>query len=449
MAQHRKHLVFGLGTWGVGQFQPTLWRDPRIPTDASVSLAYYREWARRAEAARLDFLFLADSQHVSHQSPPHELNRLEPFTLLSALAAVTERIGLVLTASTSYNSPYNIARRIASLDLLSGGRAGWNVVATRDNKTALNFGRAEHYDHDTRYRRALEHVSVVQGLWDSYEDGAFPADVEQGVYFDPAKLHALDHHGEFFDVVGPIAVGRSPQGQPVIFQAGGSDQGRDFAARVAEGAFGKVDSKADALAYAHDLKRRATREHGRHEAEILFLPWLTPVIADTDHGADELARQHFAEDYSFPYLLELLGRDFNWHDFSVYDLDGPFPVDAVANLPEVSPRGRAVVEDARAQGWTLREAAKAAAGAESYTPPLFTGSAETVAREFADWFEVGALDGAKLVFRTFDDLDAFTSGVLPLLRDRGLYRDEYDADTLRGHLRLDVPTNRYTAARTA
>jgi FMN-dependent oxidoreductase (nitrilotriacetate monooxygenase family) len=440
-----RRIVLGLGTWGVGHFQPALWKDPEIPADASVNVAFHREWAQEAERAKLDFLLLADSQYITAHSPNHELNRFEPFTLLSALAVLTSRIGLVVTASTSYNSPYNLARRFASLEQLAGGRSGWNVVASRDSGTARNFGRPDHYDHDTRYRRALEHVRVVQGLWDSYEAGAFPADVANDRFFDPTKLHALDHVGEFFSVAGPLAVDRSPQGQPVLFQAGGSPQGRDFAARVTEVAFAAVRSFEHSLEYAEDIRARA-RAHGRQEP-VLFVPWLNPVIADTDADAIELARENFEQDTSIDYLVRQFGRNFDWHDFTRYDLDAPFPSTFDDRLGDLIPDTRAIVHEAAKNGWTLREAVVTTSGAGEFRPPVFTGSAETVAAEIERWFAAGALDGIKAVFRTPSSLRRFTRGVVPILQDRGLFRTEYEASTLRGHLGLAVPENRYTAAR--
>lgn len=439
----RNSIVIGLGTWGVGHAQPSLWKDPRVPFDASISFDYYRRWAELGEQGLLDFLFLADSQFITHHSPNHEINRLEPFTLLSALAPLTRSIGLVATASTTYNAPFNIARRFASLELISGGRAGWNVVAGRDSGTAANFGQTAHADHDTRYRMALEHVRVVQGLWDSYEEGAFPADLESGRFFDPDKLHALDHRGEFYSVAGPLSVSRSPQGQPVLFQAGGSEQGRDFAARIAEGAFAAVRTFEDSAEYYADIKRRAVA-HGRDEDSVLLLPWVTPTVADTTAQALELARYNFEQDNAFDYLLRQFGRDFHWHDFSAYDPDAPFP--DLSERPELVtlPQAIDIVARAAREGWSLRETVLAGAGAKTFSPPAFTGSAADVADELERWFRGRALDGIKAVFRTEDDIRAFTGGVVPRLQEKGLFRTRYEHSTLRGNLGLEVPANRYS-----
>src|SRR6195952_1492579 len=218
-----RQLKLGAALLGVGgPGQHSTWLSPEIPGDASVDIDWYAERARQLEDAKFDFVFIVDSQFITPASPPHYLNRLEPLTLLSALAVSTTNIGLVGTITTSYNSPFNVARRLASLDMISGGRAGWKVVPSGDSGTAGNYSLDEHYDYATRYGRALEHVRVAQGLWSSYEDGAFPRDKESGVFFDRTKQHALNHKGEHFSVVGPLNLERSPQGQPVIFQAGTS-----------------------------------------------------------------------------------------------------------------------------------------------------------------------------------------------------------------------------------
>src|SRR6476661_4634724 len=206
-----------------GPGHPYTWLDPEIPADASVDIDWYIRYARLAEQARFDLVFIVDSQFITPDSPPHYLNRLEPLTLLSAVAVSTSHIGLVGTLTTSYNTPFNLARRLASLDLISGGRAGWNVVATGDGGTAANYSRDEHFDYPSRYGRALESVRVAQGLWNSYEDDAFPRDVATGRFLDPSRQHRLDHEGEHFSVRGPLNISRSPQGQPVIFQAGDSE----------------------------------------------------------------------------------------------------------------------------------------------------------------------------------------------------------------------------------
>lgn len=249
-----RKIHLALHPYGVGgPGQHGLWKDPRVAKNASIDINYYIRQAQAAEHALFDALFVVDSQFINATYPAHYLNRLEPLTLLSAVATHTKHIGLVGTASSTYNSPFNLARRFASLDHISGGRAGWNVVTSFDTGASKNFGLEEHLDYTTRYGRALEFVQVARGLWDSYQDGAFPADVERGVFLDPAKLHALDHVGEHFSVAGPLNLSRSPQGQPVIFQAGVSEEGRDLAAQVAEGIYAPGGPLEQAQAYYTDI----------------------------------------------------------------------------------------------------------------------------------------------------------------------------------------------------
>ncbi|WP_406413163.1 LLM class flavin-dependent oxidoreductase [Streptomyces halstedii] len=433
-----------LHPYGVGgPGQHGLWKDPRVAKDSSIDVRHYIQQAQAAEHALFDALFIVDSQFINATYPAHYLNRLEPLTLLSAVATHTSRIGLVGTASSTYNSPFNLARRFASLDHISGGRAGWNVVTSFDTGTSRNFGLDEHLDYATRYGRALEFVEVARGLWDSYEDDAFPADVERGVFLDPDKLHALDHTGEHFTVAGPLNISRSPQGQPVIFQAGVSDEGRDLAARVAEGVYAPGGSLEQAREYYADVKKR-TASYGRDPEHIKIFIHGSPVVATTDEAARGREREIFEEDDDFDRNLALLGRSFGAHDFGAYDLDAPFP--DVAHLAEKGGRTGAakIIERARQGNLTLRQVA---ASLNAFRPAPFVGAPGTVADSIERWFDAGTFDGINLAFRTADDLALFVDGVVPILQKRGLYRTAYRADTLRGHLGLPVPANRYTRAR--
>ncbi|MFT4122458.1 MAG: NtaA/DmoA family FMN-dependent monooxygenase [Microbacteriaceae bacterium] len=439
-----RQLKLALSVYGVGgPGSHSLWKDPRIPKDASVDIDWYIARARQAEAALFDALFIVDSQFIDASYPPHYLNRLEPLTLLSAVATHTRHLGLIDTASSTYNSPFNLARRFGSLDLISNGRAGWNVVTSFDTGTSRNYGLEEHLDYATRYGRAREAVEVVRGLWDSYEDDAFVADVERDVFLDPERLHALNHRGEHFRVDGPLNLQRSRQGQPVIFQAGVSEEGRDLASRVAEGVYAPGESLDAATAYYADVKGRLSA-HGRDEGDLVILVGATPVIGSTDEEARRLARDIWEADNDFDRKLAAFGRGFGGHDFSVHDLDAPFP--DVAALAERGgrTRSREIVERAREEGLTLRQTVELFT---RYTPSPFLGSPETVADTIETWFRGRAADGFNLRTRTPDDLDRFTGEVLPILQRRGLFRTEYEADTLRGNLGLPVPVNRYTAAR--
>ncbi|MBA6440808.1 NtaA/DmoA family FMN-dependent monooxygenase [Streptomyces sp. GMR22] len=436
-------LHFALHPYGVGgPGQHGLWKDPRVPKNASIDINYYIRQAQAAEHALFDALFIVDSQFINATYPAHYLNRLEPLTLLSAVATHTRYVGLVGTASSTYNSPFNLARRFASLDHISGGRAGWNVVTSFDTGASRNFGLEEHLDYTTRYRRALEFVQVARGLWDSYEDDAFPADIERNVFLDPSKLHRLDHEGEHFKVAGPLNLSRSPQGQPVIFQAGVSEEGRDLAARVAEGIYAPGGSLEQAREYYADIKRR-TAAYGRDPEHIKIFVHGGPVVAATDEAARRREREIFEEDNDFDRNLALLGRSFGAYDFSVHDLDAPFP--DVAHLAEKGGRTGAakIIARATAGKLTLRQVAESIG---EFRRSPFVGAPETVADTIERWFSAGTFDGVNLAFRTDDDLDLFVDGVVPILQKRGLYRTEYPADTLRGNLGLPVPVNRWASA---
>jgi len=432
----KRQLRFGAILGGVGMSQNE-WRHPRLPGDASIDIAWYRQAAQAAEAAKLDFVFIVDSPYITPDSAPHFLNRLEPLTLLSALAGATSKIGLIATLTTSYTEPYNVARQFASLDLISGGRAGWNVVTTGLEGAAGNFSREEHWEHGTRYRRAREHVAVVQGLWDSYEDDAFPRDKAKGIFLDKSKQHALNHKGEFFSVKGPLNISRSAQGQPVIFQAGASEDGRALGGAIAEGLFSTSESFEDAQEYYADIKRRVAAE-GRDPAHTLVFPGLWATLAATDEDARRRQEEEQGK-VDLAKALVQLGRPFNYHDFSQYDLDAPFP--DLGDLGVNGYRGHAerIKKVAKDQKLTLRQAALRFGAFRS----PFVGSPETVAREVIRWFEEGAADGFNLHLGNPDDFALFTEAVLPILRRQGLFREEYEHSTLRGHLGLPRPVNRH------
>jgi FMN-dependent oxidoreductase (nitrilotriacetate monooxygenase family) len=418
------------------------WRHEAAVTDGSVNFGFYREQAQLAEQARFEFLFVADSVHITERSSPHYLNRFEPLTILSALAAVTSRIGLVGTVTTSYSEPYTVARQFASLDHISGGRAGWNVVTSWLDGSARNYGRDEHYAYDVRYRRAAEHLAVVRGLWDSWEDDAFVRDKASGRFFDPDKLHRLDHQGEFFSVEGPLNIARSRQGQPVIFQAGASEDGKDFAARHADAIFFHADTLEEAQAYYGDVKARVAAA-GRDPAQVFLLPGIRPIVGRTAEEAE--AKYRIAVSLvPIENALAALARPFDDHDFRQYPLDEPFPDlgDIGGNSQQAaSERIKQVAHD---NGWTLRQVA------QWYAAPkrTFVGSAEQVADEIQRWFEHGGADG----FNFFEalpntSLKDFVELVVPILQARGLWRTDYDADTFRGNLGLPVPENRHARAR--
>lgn len=436
----KRQLKLGLVPTGVGGPGTTnRWLNPEIPVDASVSVDWYINVVRQAEAAKFDLVFIVDSQFITANSPPHYLNRLEPLTLLSALAVTTKNIGLVATLTTSYNDPFNLARRFASLDLISKGRAGWNVVTSGDAGTASNFSLPEHFDYDTRYRRAVEFLEVARGLWSSYEDGALVHDRNTGQFLDPDKLHRLDHQGEFFQVAGPLNIQRSPQGEPVIFQAGDSDQGRDLGATIGDAIFTHAASFEQGRDFYADLKGRAARL-GRNPDEVVILPGFTIYVGDSDDDGREIERHYRDLDQSFEQALAEFGRPFGWHDFRQYDPEAPFPVGALEHARNsFYTQAKKVTDAAVAEGLTLRQAVDRTR-AERGSP--FVGSAETVANEIQRWFEGRALDGLNVRLGHPAQFARFVAEVVPILQERGLFRKEYEAETLRGNLGLSIPENR-------
>ena len=417
------------------------WRHPTAVPDAAINLDYYRRLTRKAEQAKLDFAFFGDGLYISEKSHPNFLNRFEPLTLLAALAMDTTHIGLAATLSTTYSDPFTVARQFMSIDHISNGRAGWNVVTSPLEGSAANYSRPEHPAHDLRYRMAGEYIDIAKGLWDSWEDDAFVRDRATGEFIDPAKMHRLDHVGEFFSVQGPLNISRSPQGRPVLIQAGSSEAGRGFAASIADAVFTGQATREDAEAFSKDVKSRAAAA-GRNPDEVLILPGCSPVVGRTPEEAEQKYLE-IAGLVEINQALNYLGRYFNDLDFTQYELDAPFP--------ELGDFGRngwesstdSIKKTAREKELTLREMALRVT-----TPQhAFIGTASQVADTMQEWFESGACDGYMLsgavLPQGFDD---FVDLVLPILKERGLFRTEYESDTLRGNLGLQKPENRYTAA---
>jgi len=433
----KRQLKLGANLSGVGN-SISFWRHPDIPINASVSIEYYKQQARKAEEGKFDLLFIADGLYINEKSNPHFLNRFEPITLLSTLAGATSHIGLVATLSTSYSEPFTVARQFASLDQISGGRAGWNVVTSPLEGSALNFGKGEHPDHSLRYEIAEEHLQVVRGLWDSWEDDAFVGDKEAGIFFDPSKLHALNHRGKHFSVQGPLNVARSSQGHPVIFQAGSSESGKNLAARSADAIYTAHETLEEAREFYRDVKARAAA-HGRKPEELLIFPGIGPIVGRTEEEA-ERKYQEIAGLVSIDQALNYLGRYFEHFDFSQYALDEPFP--DIGDLGSNSFRSTTdkIKQQAREQGLTLREVALLAS-----TPRTsFIGTPEKIADLMQEWFESEAADGFNIRTVVPNGLADFVDLVVPVLQERGLFRTAYEQTTLRGNLGLEVPSNRYT-----
>jgi FMN-dependent oxidoreductase (nitrilotriacetate monooxygenase family) len=417
------------------------WRHADAHPGASIDIDFYTRQARLAEAGKFDFLFVADSVHITEKSSPHYLNRFEPLTILSALAVATSRIGLVGTLTVSYSEPYTVARQFASLDHISRGRAGWNVVTSWLSGSAANYGKPQHPPHEVRYRIAAEHLQAVQGLWDSWEDDALTHDKAGGQFFDPGKLHALNHQGAYFSVRGPLNISRSQQGQPVIFQAGASEEGRNFSARHADAFFTASESFESSQAYYKDIKARAV-SFGRDAGRIGVFPGLRSIVGATEEEAERKYQEALAliriED-----ALPMLGRAFNDHDFTAYPLDAPFPDVAAFGHDSNRSTAERIVKLAQDESLSLRQVAL------RFVSPRreFVGTAEHVADSIQRWFDGAAADGFILVETLPRQLDAFVELVVPLLQARGIFRHDYSHETLRGHLGLDVPENRYTSAR--
>ncbi|MBB3691400.1 LLM class flavin-dependent oxidoreductase [Sphingomonas sp. BK580] len=417
------------------------WRYPGAWPDANFNLAPLKRLIRTLEAAKFDAFFMAD--HLAVLNMPtdalkrsHTVTSFEPFTLLSALSQVTERIGLVATASTTYDGPFHVARRFASLDHLSEGRAGWNVVTTGNPETSHNFGNEEHLAHADRYVRAREFYDVVTGLWDSWADDAFVRDVNSGIFFDPAKLHVLNHRGPAFSVRGPLNIARPVQGWPVIVQAGASEAGRQLAAETAEVIFGASSTLADGRAFYADVKARMAAV-GRDPDDLKILPAAFVVVGDTAAEA-KLKRDRLDSLVHYDSGIRSLSIALDY-DVSAFDPDGPLPDIPESNASK-SARDR-MVAYARATGATIRQLA---AKVGSYAGLAFVGTAETIANQMEAWLEERGSDGFNVMFPFVPGgLDDFTSKVVPELQRRGLFRSDYVGSTLRDHLGLSRPANRF------
>lgn len=434
----KRQLKFGAIIHGVGGSMST-WRHPEVLSDASVNFDFYKRQALKAEEGKFDLVFIADGLFINEKSLPHFLNRFEPVTILSALAGVTSKIGLVGTISTSYSEPFTISRQLASLDHISGGRAGWNVVTSPLEGTALNYSRDRHPSHPERYKIAAEYLDVAKGLWDSWEEDAFVRDKESGVFFDPEKLHTLNHKGEYFSVQGPLNIARTPQGQPVIFQAGSSEDGKNLAARSADAIFTGQETLEDAQAFYQDVKTRI-KGYGRDEEEVKILPGITPIIGRTEEEAEQ-KYQEIASLVTIDKALQYLGRFFDHHDFSQYPLDEPFPeLNGIGSNSFRSGTDK-IKKDAKERNLTLREVAL-----QSATPRSnFIGTAEQVADRIQEWFEQNGADGFIIHSDLPSGLHDFVDQVVPILQARGIYREDYEHDTLRENLGVPIPQNRYAA----
>jgi len=417
------------------------WRYPGAYPDANFNFAHIKRFAQTLERAKFDAFFMADHMAVLNMpmdalKRSHTVTSFEPFTLLSALAGATEHIGLVATGSTTFDAPYHVARRFASLDHISGGRAGWNIVTTANPDAALNFGMTEHMEHGERYRRAREFYDVVTGLWDSFADDAFIRDVENGIYFDPEKMHVLDHKGKYLSVRGPLNIARPIQGWPVIVQAGASEAGRQLAAETAEMVFTAQSGLKAGREFYADVKGRMEKL-GRSREHMKIMPACFVVVGETVEQAREKRARldslvHYAN--AIGSLSIALG-----HDASKFDPDGLLP-----DIPESNASKSArqkVVDLARREKLTVRQLALRLRG---YSGLAMVGTPRTIADEMEEWVATEGSDGFTIMFPYLPGgLDDFVNGVVPELQRRGIFRREYEGKTLRENLGLPRPKNRF------
>jgi FMN-dependent oxidoreductase (nitrilotriacetate monooxygenase family) len=421
------------------------WRHPNCHSDAVVNFDRYVEMAQTAERGLLDMLFSADV-NTAWTTVDSALNRqdycawMEPYTLMTALATHTRHIGLVCTRTTSFDEPYSIARAFATLDLISGGRGGVNIVTTGNGRAALNYSQEAHKPKVERYEIADEFVDVLIGLWDSWDADAFVRDSDSGVFFEWDRMHVLNHKGKHFQVEGPLNVARSPQGRPVIVQAGASEQGRELAAKSADVIFGASQSFELAEAFYADVKSRLAK-YGRKPGDLKIMPGLSVTVADTveeaQARADEL-QELIHPQHGLAYLSRRLGHD-------VTGLDPDKPVPDLGAVDEVGTRSGQMLDLAKKENWTLRQLYQHFAATRGHM--VMIGTPASVADEMQHWFENGACDGFNLIPPMFpDDLDSFVDMVVPELQRRGIYRTAYEGKTLRDRLGLDVPESRYAGA---
>ena len=440
----KRHMKLGLSMRYLG-YHDGAWRHPDIPADGASDFEYFLNSARIAERGKFDMVFFADGIGVrADDDPPGSLARsnrnveLEPLTLLAALAPMTRHIGLVATASTTYNEPYHIARKFASLDNISRGRAGWNVVTSWSDQEARNFNRDKHLDYDTRYERAGEFVEVVTGLWDSWEDDAFVLDKAAGQFYDPAKLHVLNHRGKHFAVRGPLSARRTPQGRPIIVQAGAAEQGQEIAAAEADVVYAAQDNLAAAQAYYAGVKARMAK-YGRAPERLKIMPALTTIVGRTTAEAQAKFDQLQALIDPLTGLAKLY-RSFG--DLSGHDLDGPPP--EPVNAP-VRSLAYAQWERALRDGLSIRQLyLESAAGSGGLR---LQGTPAEIVDVMEAWVEQGAADGFNLTPTHLPHGAAdFVDLVVPELQRRGLYRMEYEGATLRENLGLPPHVSRHARA---
>jgi FMN-dependent oxidoreductase (nitrilotriacetate monooxygenase family) len=439
----RSRIVLGLSMRQLG-YHAGGWRHPDVPAGGAMDIDYFVHVARTAERGLFDMVFLADGVALRQRDePPGSLCRsnqnveLEPLTLLSAVAMMTRHIGLVATASTTYNEPYHIARKFASLDHISRGRAGWNVVTSWSQAEARNFNRERHLEYDVRYDRASEFVDLVRGLWDSWDADAFVHDKDSGLFYEPGKMHTLNHKGRHFSVQGPLTVSRTPQGHPVIVQAGASEQGQEIAAASADIVFTAQTDLATAQAYYASVKGRLGR-HGRTADELKIMPGLLPIVGRTE--AEARAKHQQLQDLIHP-LVGLAHVYGPMGDLSGYPIDGPVP-DPVD--PEMRSRANVLLEMARRENMTIRQLYLAASSGRGHRSVI--GTPARIVDAMETWVDAAAADGFNIIPTHLPGgIEDFVEMVVPELQRRGLFRTGYEGRTMRENIGLRLPRSRYEA----
>jgi FMN-dependent oxidoreductase (nitrilotriacetate monooxygenase family) len=428
MSRRQLHLNVNILNSG---FHPGAWRAPASDPAAFVDVQHYVRLAQRAERGTFDAVFLADTPSFADRPEFRPYQALEPTIVLAMVAAATERIGLIATASTTYNDPYNLARRFATLDLASGGRVGWNAVTTADPSASWNFGADNVTAHRDRYERAAEFSDIVKALWGSWEVDALVADKASGHFIDVTRVRPINHAGAYFKVRGPLNVPRSPQGWPVIVQAGGSDDGRNLAARHAEAIFSVAQTVADGAAFAQDIRARA-KSFGR-TGEIIILPGLATLLGSTEAEVKRREQELWdllPKDYAIGRLAGLLQID-----PKRLRLDEAFPTDIPVPANGMQTFAAATLQAAKRGGLTVREVLRELGGGTGHR--VFVGTPEGLADDMERWLNAGAADGFNLMPDVFPtDLDILVDEVVPILRRRGLFRREYTGRTLRDHFGL-------------
>lgn len=432
-------MKLGLFLMGTGHHIAS-WRHPDVQADGNEDLKYFQNIAKIAENAKLDMLFLSDGLSFTKLSHPAELVRFEPITLIASLSAITKNIGFVATASTTYNEPFHIARKFSSLDHLNGGRSAWNVVTSYYQTEANNFNQQSHLDHSLRYEKATEFVEVVKGLWDSWEEDALVRDKESGVFFHPDKLHALDFKGKYYSVKGPLNSSRSPQGRPVIVQAGSSEAGTDLAAETADVIFTAQQTLEEAQAFYKKVKQKVV-DFGRSPDDVKIMPGVSPYVGKTVEEAYEKyekLQQLITPEIGLDFLSEYLGG----FDVSGYDLDEPLP-DVIPETNGNKSRRQLIIDLAKRENLTIRELYLRVAGSRGHR--IIFGTPEQIADQLEEWISNDAADGFNLMFSHLpNSLEDFVTTVVPILQQRGIFRTEYEGDTLRKNLGLPKVENRYT-----